>query len=55
MDGQDMAAMIVSVEPGGRRLLLDGRPAFLLADTCWAAFGRVTKPEWDGYLRYRRR
>ena len=43
------------VAPGGRRLLLDGRPAFLLADTCWAAFGRVTEPEWDGYLRYRRR
>ena len=48
-------AMGWMVAPDGRRLLLDGRPTFLLADTCWAAFGRVTDIEWDGYLRFRRR
>jgi hypothetical protein len=44
-----------TVAPDGRRLLLDGRPTFLLADTCWAAFGRVTNAEWEAYLRFRHR
>ena len=47
--------MTFTVAPDGSRLLLNDRPTFLLTDTCWAAFGRVTPTEWDGYLRLRHR
>lgn len=55
MNDQDMNDVAFTDEPGGRRFLRNGRPTFLLADTCWAAFGRVTGLEWDGYLRHRHR
>ncbi len=55
MNDQDVNDVAFMVEPGGRRLLRGGRPTFLLADTCWAAFGRVSAAEWDGYLRHRHR
>lgn len=45
----------LAVEPGGRWLESGGRPTFLLADTCWAAFQRPTDEEWTGYLRHRQR
>lgn len=55
MNDQDMKDVAFAVEPSGRRFLRGGRPTFLLADTCWAAFGRVSAAEWDGYLRHRHR
>jgi hypothetical protein len=45
----------VRVDSGGRRFLVDGRPAYLLADTLWAAFSRPTEREWHDYLQLRRR
>lgn len=45
----------LDVDSAKQRLLRDGRPTFLLADTLWAAFGRPTMPEWHAYLRRRRR
>jgi len=44
-----------TVAPDHTRLLADGEPTFLLADTVWAAFGRPSMPEWDAYLHRRRR
>jgi hypothetical protein len=49
------AVPALEVDPGGEVLLRDGRPVFLLADTLWAAFGRMTMPEWRDALRLRRR
>lgn len=43
------------VAPSGRHLEQDGRPVFLLADTLWAAFSRMTEDEWVDVLRLRRR
>lgn len=44
-----------SVAAGGRSLAQRGRPVFLLADTLWAAFGRMSDTEWLDALRLRRR
>lgn len=46
---------IVRLDPDAPRFLVDGAPAFLLADTLWGAFGRLTDEEWRSYLRLRRR
>ena len=45
----------LEVDPAGENLLRDGRPVFLLADTLWAAFSRMSLPEWRDALRLRRR
>ncbi|GAA3452289.1 apiosidase-like domain-containing protein [Dactylosporangium matsuzakiense] len=45
----------VTIDPNAPRFLIDGAPAFLLADTLWAAFVRPTEQEWVAYLRLRRR
>src|SRR3954447_25372692 len=39
----------------GTRFLRDGVPTFLLADTLWAAFSRMSMSEWRDVLRLRRR
>jgi Protein of unknown function (DUF4038) len=39
----------------GDFLLRDGVPTFLLADTLWAAFSRMSMTEWRDVLRLRRR
>lgn len=44
-----------TVADRGGHLLRDGRPEFLLADTLWAAFSRMTDVEWLDALRLRRR
>ncbi|PCE15292.1 hypothetical protein AUC47_14455 [Microbacterium sp. SZ1] len=44
-----------SLAPSRRSLLRDGAPAFLLADTTWAAFSGPTDEEWTDYLVRRRR
>lgn len=44
-----------SLAPSGRSLLRDGAPAFLLADTTWAAFSAPTDEEWSDYLALRHR
>ncbi|HEV2529695.1 MAG TPA: DUF4038 domain-containing protein [Thermomicrobiales bacterium] len=43
----------LALEPAGRWLASGGRPVFLLADTCWAAFTRAADQEWLSYLRLR--
>lgn len=43
------------VAPSGRHLEQGGRPVFLLADTLWAAFSRMSEDEWLDALRLRRR
>ncbi|MBL7253248.1 apiosidase-like domain-containing protein [Paractinoplanes lichenicola] len=45
----------VTIDPRTPRFLVDGEPAFLLADTIWGAFTRPTRDEWRSYLRLRRR
>src|SRR4051794_25744171 len=45
----------LTVDVGGRYLRQGGRPVFLLADTLWAAFSRMTAAEWQDALRLRRR
>ena len=45
----------LTVDPGGRHLLADERPTFLLADTLWAAFSRMSEDRWTDALRLRRR
>lgn len=45
----------LTVDPRGDRLLRDGQPLFLLADTLWAAFSRMSDTEWAEALRLRRR
>lgn len=45
----------LTVAPSGRHLERDGEPLFLLADTLWAAFSRMTDAEWVDALRLRRR
>jgi hypothetical protein len=47
--------MQLSIDQAARQLQIDGRPAFLLADTVWAAFSRPDLDEWRGLLRLRRR
>lgn len=44
-----------TLAPSRRSLLRDGAPAFLLADTTWAAFSGPTDEEWTDYLVQRRR
>lgn len=45
----------LTVDPSGAHLRRDGQPIYLLADTLWAAFSRMTEPEWVDALRLRRR
>ena len=45
----------LEVDPSGEMLLQDGAPVFLLADTLWAAFSRMSMAEWRDALRLRRR
>jgi hypothetical protein len=45
----------LTVDRRGHHLLADDRPTFLLADTLWAAFGRMNEDEWTDTLRLRRR
>jgi len=45
----------LAVDVEGRHLVRAGRPVFLLADTLWAAFSRMTDVEWSDALRLRRR
>jgi hypothetical protein len=45
----------LEVDGFGDVLLRDGVPVFLLADTLWAAFSRMSMPEWRDALRLRRR
>ena len=45
----------LTVDPSGRHLLRGGQPVFLLADTLWAAFSRMSHHEWVDALRLRRR
>jgi hypothetical protein len=45
----------LQVDAAGNVLVRDGRPTFLLADTLWAAFSRMSIPEWRDVLRLRRR
>lgn len=52
---EEDASMAVSVAPTGDRFLDAGRPVFLLGDTVWAAFSRISLPEWESYLEFRRR
>jgi hypothetical protein len=42
-----------SVDPSGRFLRYAGEPRFLLGDTAWELFRRLTKDEADHYLRTR--
>ena len=49
------AAPSLEVSPSGGVVLRDGVPVFLLADTLWAAFSRMTMLEWRQALRLRRR
>nr|WP_294696960.1 DUF4038 domain-containing protein [uncultured Friedmanniella sp.] len=49
------AARSLEVDPSGETLLRDGMPIFLLADTLWAAFSRMSMAEWREALRLRRR
>lgn len=44
-----------TVDVDGRTFLRNGRKTFLLADTLWAAFSRMTDKEWEEALRLRRR
>lgn len=55
MPPDQMVACQLSVDPSGTHLLRDGQPLFLLADTLWAAFSRMTEHEWLDALRLRRR
>lgn len=50
-----LAPSPLTVDPRGDRLLRDGQPLFLLADTLWAAFSRMSDTEWADALRLRRR
>ncbi|MDM4761550.1 DUF4038 domain-containing protein [Galbitalea sp. SE-J8] len=43
------------VSPDGPWFERDGERTFLLADTLWAAFSRMTEHEWDDAIRLRRR
>jgi hypothetical protein len=45
----------LEVDPSGEVLLREGAPVFLLADTLWAAFSRMSMAEWRDTLRLRRR
>src|SRR5919199_6409033 len=45
----------LQVDAAGNVLVRDGRPTFLLADTLWAAFSRMSIPDWRDVLRLRRR
>lgn len=45
----------LTVAPSATHFLLDGTPTFLLADTLWAAFSRMSEHEWCDALRLRRR
>lgn len=47
--------MTWSLAPSRRWLLHDDAPAFLLADTVWAAFGGARHDEWLDHLERRRR
>lgn len=51
-DGRD-AADRWTVDAAPPRLLRRGRPAFLLADTVWAAFTGPTVEEWRAHVRLR--
>ena len=53
--GSATARHPLRVAASGRHLEQDGRPVFLLADTLWAAFSRMTEAEWADALRLRRR
>jgi hypothetical protein len=45
----------LEVNSAGDAVLRDGAPVFLLADTLWAAFSRMSMQEWRDALRLRRR
>ena len=45
--------MKLSCNTSKTNLTLDGKPFFLLGDTCWSAFTHPTLEEWDEYLAYR--
>lgn len=45
----------LTVDASGSFFLLQGKPTFVLADTLWAAFSRMTDAEWSDAMRLRRR
>lgn len=49
------ASTRLEVAESGQHLVRQDRPVFLLADTLWAAFSRMTDHEWFAALRLRRR
>ena len=48
-----MALGKLSVNDRADGFLLDGKPWFWLADTCWSAFTSITLEDWDYYLTRR--
>src|SRR3954452_14773393 len=49
------ATVRLRLHESGDCFVRDGVPAFLLADTLWAAFSRMSMTEWRDALRLRRR
>jgi hypothetical protein len=45
---------MLEVAASGDRFAVQARDRFLLGDTVWAAFTRVSEPEWGSYLSRRR-
>lgn len=46
---------VLQISQDKTHLLLDGRPFFWLADTCWSAFTNITETEWEEYLNFRQK
>jgi hypothetical protein len=49
------ASVRLTTHESGDFFLRNGVPTFLLADTLWAAFSRMSKTEWRDVMRLRRR
>lgn len=49
------ATQALSIAPGGRYLLADGKPFFWLGDTAWLLLSRLDRAETETYLQTRKR
>lgn len=46
--------MKLTISPDKRYFIKDGKPFFLMADTCWSAFTHPDMEEWREYLDFRK-
>ena len=45
--------MKLTISPDSHYFINEGKPYFLMADTCWSAFTHPDIEEWQEYLDFR--